>query len=323
MGPAPPSQARRGSVTLTRALRLQHLRLKPQTDTPIRPQLMGTDRMYRALKTAAKKSVPNSALALLNEGIVYFNRLRTESPFAGEGPDLLVHCCHHRSGTVWFTRVLSTVARQYGLHFQAGQQGDLEPSTEIFFQDHSRIDRSALPSHRGSHMIRDPRDMVVSGYHYHLWTEEQWARVPRDEYDGKSFQEALNDVDEKRGLILEMERFCREDLQDMLRWDYDDPAFLELRYEDVIADEAAHFEALFEHYGFHEDAVEAGLEVAAYYSFQNVSGRGFGDIEEQSHLRSGRTSQWEDHFDPELKERFKELAGDALVHLGYEEDNNW
>jgi len=165
--------------------------------------------------------------------------------------------------------------------------------------------------------------MVVSGYHYHLWTEEEWARVPRDEYDGKSFQEALNEVGKKRGMILEMERFCGEDLQDMLRWKYDDPAFMELKYEDVIADEASHFDALFRHYGFHEDAIEVGLEVAEYYSFQNLSGRSFGEVEEQSHLRSGRTSQWEDHFDEELKSRFKELAGDAVVQLGYEEDNHW
>jgi hypothetical protein len=224
---------------------------------------------------------------------------------------------------VWFIRVLSTVARRYGLHFQAGAQEELTASTEIFLQDHSRINRTTLPPHRGSHMIRDPRDMIVSGYHYHLWTEEQWARTPQKRYDGKSFQEALNNVGTKRGLILEMERFCREDLQDMLQWDYDDPAFLELKYEDVIAEESSHFEALFNHYGFHENAVEVGLKIAEYYSFQNVSGRSFGDVEEQSHLRSGRTSQWEDHFDDELKDRFKDLAGDAVVELGYEENQNW
>jgi len=284
---------------------------------------MSKNAVYDTLRNVAKRSVPSSALSLLNKGVVQFNRFITGSPFGEEGPALIVHCCHHRSGTVWFTRVLSTVARQYGLHFQGGEQEDLEPSTEIFLQDHSRIHRSALPPYRGSHMIRDPRDMVVSGYHYHLWTEEEWARVPRDEYDGKSFQEALNEVGKKRGMILEMERFCGEDLQDMLRWKYDDPAFMELKYEDVIADEASHFDALFRHYGFHEDAIEVGLEVAEYYSFQNLSGRSFGEVEEQSHLRSGRTSQWEDHFDEELKSRFKELAGDAVVQLGYEEDNHW
>jgi len=267
--------------------------------------------------------VPGGALALLNKGATQLNRLVTEDPFVEGGPELIVHCCHHRSGTVWFTRVLSTVARQYGLHFQLGEQDALKSSTEVFVQDHSQIDRSALPLYRGSHMIRDPRDMVVSGYHYHLWTEEDWARVPRAEYDGKSFQEALNEVGKKQGMILEMERFCREDLQDMLRWNYDDPAFLELKYEDVIADEASHFDALFKHYGFDKEAVEAGLEIAEYHNFQNVSGRSFGDVEEQSHLRSGRTSQWEDHFDEELKARFKELAGDAAVQLGYEEDNSW
>jgi hypothetical protein len=279
--------------------------------------------MYRTLKDVAKKTVPASVLDLLEAGYVQLNRAVTESPFRENGPELLVHCCHHRSGTVWFIRVLSTIARHYGLHFQAGAQNELAPSTEIFLQDHSRIERTALPPHRGSHMIRDPRDMIVSGYHYHLWTDEQWAQLPQERYDGKSFQEALNDVGKKRGLILEMERFCREDLQDMLQWDYNDPAFLELKYEDVIADESSHFEALFNHYGFHEDAVDVGLKIAEYYSFQNVSGRSFGDVEEQSHLRSGRTSQWEDHFDEELKARFKQLAGNAVVELGYEEDRHW
>lgn len=279
--------------------------------------------MYRPFKDVAKRIVPVRVLDLLEEGYTHFNRLTTESPFGQDGPALIVHCCHHRSGTVWFTRVLETVARRYGLLFQSGEQRELDASTEIFLQDHSRIDRTALPPYRGSHMIRDPRDMVVSGYHYHLWTEEEWARVPREEYDGKSFQKALNDVGKKRGLILEMERFCQEDLQDMLQWEYDDPAFFELKYEDVITDEPSHFEALFDHYGFHEDAVAVGMEIAAYYSFQNVSGRSFGDVDEESHLRSGRTSQWEDHFDDELKDRFKELAGDAVVELGYEEDNIW
>ncbi|WP_263785474.1 sulfotransferase domain-containing protein [Salinibacter grassmerensis] len=281
------------------------------------------DRMYDTLRTVAKSAVPDRALALVNRGVVQFNRLATESPFGEDGPALLVHCCHHRSGTVWFTRVLSTIARQYGLRFQEAEQAALEASTEVFLQDHSRIDRSALPPYRGSHMIRDPRDMVVSGYHYHLWTEEGWAHKPREKYDGKSFREALNSVGKKRGMILEMERFCEEDLQDMLRWRYGDPAFLELKYEDVIADEASHFQNLFEHYGFHDEALKVGLDVARYYSFQNLSGRNFGEVEEESHLRSGRTSQWEDHFDDELKDRFKELAGNAVVQLGYEEDNDW
>ncbi|WP_103028895.1 sulfotransferase domain-containing protein [Salinibacter altiplanensis] len=281
------------------------------------------DKVYDALRSVAKSTVPDRTLALLNRGVVEFNRLATESPFGEDGPALLVHCCHHRSGTVWFTRVLSTVARQYGLHFQGASQDALTSSTEVFLQDHSRIDRSALSPYRGSHMIRDPRDMVVSGYHYHLWTEEEWAHRPRETYDGKSFREALNSVGKKQGMMLEMERFCEEDLQDMLRWNYDDPAFLELTYEEVIADEASHFEALFEHYGFHDEAVEVGLEAARYYSFQNLSGRDFGEVEEESHLRSGRTSQWEAHFDDELKARFKEMAGDAVVRLGYEESSDW
>ena len=267
-------------------------------------------------------SITDDARAPLNKGRFHYNRW-TRNPFANEQTGLLVHCCHHRSGTVWFWRVLSTVTHRYGLRFQKCDQEELEPTTEVFMQDHSQINRSVLPAYRGSHMIRDPRDMVVSGYHYHLWTEEEWARIPREKYDGKSFQDALNAVGKKRGLMLEMERFCQSDLQDMLEWDYDDPAFLELKYEEIIADERTHFEKLFRHYGFHTDAIEEGLKVAEHYSFQNVSERDIGDVEEESHLRSGKSSQWEDHFDDELKTHFKKLAGDAVVQLGYEETEEW
>jgi hypothetical protein len=90
------------------------------------------DAVYDTLRTVAKHAVPGSAVSVLEKGIVHVNRIIAEDPFAGEGPELLVHCCHHRSGTVWFTRVLSTVARRYGLHFQAGAQEALKPSTEVF-----------------------------------------------------------------------------------------------------------------------------------------------------------------------------------------------
>ena len=33
-------------------------------------------------------------------------------------------------------------------------------------------------------MIRDPRDVIVSGYFYHQWTDEPWANEPRPELGG-------------------------------------------------------------------------------------------------------------------------------------------
>jgi sulfotransferase 6B1 len=40
-------------------------------------------------------------------------------------------------------------------------------------------------------------------------------------------------------------------------------------------------------------------------------------------FRSGKTGGWKNHFSDEHKTLFKEVAGNLLVQLGYEQDNNW
>jgi hypothetical protein len=40
-------------------------------------------------------------------------------------------------------------------------------------------------------------------------------------------------------------------------------------------------------------------------------------------FRTGKVGSWRSQFSPENKALFKEIAGDLLVRLGYEQDNNW
>ena len=40
-------------------------------------------------------------------------------------------------------------------------------------------------------------------------------------------------------------------------------------------------------------------------------------------FRSGKTGGWKEHFTEEHKRLFKDVAGDLLVKLGYEKDNEW
>jgi hypothetical protein len=40
-------------------------------------------------------------------------------------------------------------------------------------------------------------------------------------------------------------------------------------------------------------------------------------------FRSGKTGEWKKHFTEEHKKIFKEVAGDLLIRLGYEKDNEW
>jgi hypothetical protein len=40
-------------------------------------------------------------------------------------------------------------------------------------------------------------------------------------------------------------------------------------------------------------------------------------------FRSGKTGGWREHFTEEHKKLFKDIAGDLLIRLGYEKDNDW
>jgi hypothetical protein len=251
-------------------------------------------------------------------------RRRAIYPFTGGRGPTIVHVTHHRVGTVWFGKVMSLVARQFGLSYQRVVRDSAVLDAEILLYPHSRLfDRALLGSFRGSHLIRDPRDVVVSGYHYHLWTHEKWVHIPSPEYGGISYQQYLRSLNPEDGIAAEIRRMAESNFVEMGAWNYAQPEFLELKYEDFIADEAEHFARMFRHYGFKQAAVERGVDLALRFSFQKMAGRSIGAVQEGSHLRSGKPGQWQEMFTPDHKALFRELNGDLLERLGYVSGNDW
>jgi len=235
---------------------------------------------------------------------------------------VLVHCAHHKIGTVWWGNILGAVASRCGVSYGEVSETEFPESADVYLFRHSRdFDRSCLAGRpfRGTHMIRDPRDVIVSGYFYHLWTTEPWANRPNARYGGRSYREELNRLDQHDGLLLEIERIWRDQLRDMLAWDYSQPEFLELRYENVIVDDVGSFEQVFRHFGFADHEVSEGLRIVEQMSFRRVAGRKVGQVGAASHLRSGRPGEWREHFTADHLDRWQELGGDAAVaKLGYD-----
>ena len=245
------------------------------------------------------------------------------TPFAdASSKKLIIHCSQHKVGGTWFGQILRAIADHYGLNFQNCEQEDLRQNTDIFFQHHSRIQVSTLPPYTGSHMIRDPRDIIVSAYFYHRWTTEDWAHQPKAEYGQRSYQDYLNSLDEEEGIIAEIDRSA-PNIGIIANWNYSDPNFLEIKYEDMIADEEAGFHRIFKHYGFSPEAIRHCLGVAEQFSFKKVTGRKLGQVNERSHLRSGKPEQWREYFTEKQKKHFKKVLGDVVVKCGYEPNNDW
>lgn len=247
-------------------------------------------------------------------------RRRFRDPFAPETPRvLLVHGAIHKGGSVWLARVLGAVTAHYGLFLFNGSQDDLPEDADLLFESHTLIRPDELPPFRGTQMVRDPRDLVVSGYHYHLRTTEAWVREPNDDLGGLGYQEYLRSLDADAGLHAEIDRLAPDLGRWADTWDFDDPRFLHLHYEDLVADEPAVFARMFRHYGFSPAAVETSVGIASRFSLDKAKI----DPRTSSHIRSGAPGEWRDVLTADHIEHVKATLGPLLVRMGYESDDSW
>jgi len=200
----------------------------------------------------------------------------------------------------------------------------------------------------GFHVIRDPRDIIVSGYLYHLRTSEKWCinsnfsknspinfpRVPYSQehrseqwkldylnsLQGKSYKENLRALDQSEGLLFEMENYGAWTVNSIHDWDFNRKEILEIKFESLIDDYDSTFRKIFKHIGLPESDIELCMDIAVQ---QDLGRKSEDEIKMMPHVSSQKLSKWHDYFEEVHKEVFKEKFGNILIRLGYEKDNNW
>ena len=240
---------------------------------------------------------------------------------------LIVVCTHHKTGTVWMADIFRAIKKEFKLKLHNGLQQALPPDADIFLQDHSRVDMIALRGRnpdravRCVHIIRDPRDVIISGCFYHVKTTEKWANNPKEEFGGKTYREAISALpDDHAKLAFEMAHTGAKTIRDMLAWNYQDKDVLEIKYEDIINDkEFKVFRPMMKFLGFDGPELERVLEIVEAHSLFGGAKKEGGDV----HVRSGESRQWRKTFTPELKAEFRRLHPDVLQKLGYEKNADW
>ncbi|HCW08309.1 MAG TPA: sulfotransferase [Cytophagales bacterium] len=265
---------------------------------------------------------------------------------------------HHKCASTWIISMIYDVCFALGLKTYEKQiilmddpQNTLNSHHADFFicqtSDYERVIN--LKNVRGFHVIRDPRDVIVSGYFSHLHSHAigKWIEL-------KEHRQSLKQVSKYDGLFLEM-KFDEYFIRHMVSWNYHDPEILELKYEDLSADPKKYFTMIFEFLGLYDEKVsgkklflnsyanrffkrlgssyrftedkmdEQFLEhLIAKNHFQKLSnGRAHGNENPKSHFRRGLAGDWKNHFQEEHKIEFKKMFGDLVVQLGYERDNDW
>jgi hypothetical protein len=246
---------------------------------------------------------------------------------------LLAYFGHHKCATQWMRRIVTDVCKVIGrepLVIRGWREfrGDLAaavPSRSSTFLCCMNADMKHLRrlchldnGLRGFHIVRDPRDVVVSAYYSHLY-----SHTP---FEGLAERRArLQSATKKEGLLLELEN-RKHEFRSMLEWDYDQPNVLELRMEDVTTAAAEEIPRITEFLGL---GAADGLtvtrlrEIVAAHDFAVLAGRRPGVEDVSSHYRKGVKGDWVNHFDREHVLYFKEHYGELLIKLGYEKDDNW
>jgi hypothetical protein len=183
-------------------------------------------------------------------------------------------------------------------------------------------------------ILRDPRDVVVSHAHY-------ITDMKADHIHHRYYREALKNFDERLQASIEgvsSARYqvssielantpqedsspaplpdVRERFEPYIGW-LDHPEVLVLRYEDFILDRGETSGCVFDH------AIKRGFtpsldrEAAIQVLVKSI------DPARSPTFRSGKIGGWRDSFTDQHKQLFKEVTGDLLMRLGYEQDYDW
>lgn len=246
-------------------------------------------------------------------------------------PRVLCVGTHHKTGTVWMRRVFREIGQlldipMVGVH--RPQKLDKIPDTGrvivVNWAGRFAPELRNRPDVRLFHLIRDPRDVLLSGARYHESTEMQTEKFlfkARADLDGKTYQQhmqGLATLEEK--LAFEMGEMHLKTMTQMLEWDADNPRALDLRYEDLIVDEdCALFTKVLHFMGFSADEVAKANEIFVKNSL--FSGHSGGRT--KTHVKSGKAAQWVTALPPETAQLYLDRHGDDLIKLGYETDKTW
>lgn len=241
----------------------------------------------------------------------------------------IIVATHHKTGTSWMASVFQGIARDLDVKFFVFREShahldDPAAAPAIFFNDHSAFgERIALldrPDIRIIHLVRDPRDAIVSAMHYHTHSNEPWLHKPYPRFDGQTYQEKLNSFDSYFDRCLfEMDNSAKHTINDMLAWRYDRSNCFEVRYEDLIGDvEMVLWNRIVEFLGFEADEIEVCRKNFWHFSLFG----GMADVK-HPHLRNGKAAQWKDAFGRDLGNEFVRRFPDALQKLGYEDNHDW
>ncbi|MEX0299825.1 MAG: sulfotransferase domain-containing protein [Kordiimonas sp.] len=251
---------------------------------------------------------------------------KIKSLFQSTGGGVRCIGAYHKAGTVWLNGVFREVSEQLQIPFlEVETDTDWAGPTEALVFNHSSRFPPALfdmPVH-GLRIVRDPRDIVISGAHYHGKGLEDWLLAEQDVFGGKSYCETINSlptVQEKYS--FEMRNTAGYVIRQMVHADHNkalnsfiENNFLMIRYETLINDvELLEVHRICKQLKLPFETVSPIFVNRSLFGGQKTDGK---------HIRSGKTEQWKTEFTRKTADEFAREHQYALEALGYEDNSEW
>ncbi|MEQ9553971.1 MAG: sulfotransferase domain-containing protein [Coleofasciculus sp. G3-WIS-01] len=276
---------------------------------------------------------------------------------------LLAYFGHHKAATTWLSNIVRNICAEVNWKACYVSNAKMFDFKLNEFVHQNKVDFlcytnanfkyvKELDNFRGFHVIRDPRDVLVSGYFSHRYSHptNRWSELV--EHRSK-----LENLSKEEGLLLEIE-FSKRFLEEMYTWDYSLSNVYEIKMENLVNDpyneiiQACYFLGIVNEPTFKERFsyltamfLNRALEKSGKFSFsmsmnkipeerllrliyknqfpRKSKGRNQGKEDKKSHYRKGVAGDWKNHFNQEHTRVFKNKYNQILIKLGYEEDDNW
>ena len=261
--------------------------------------------------------------------------MTTVAPISSQHvPQVRLMCLatHHKGGTVWMKQIIKALAVEcnipwIGIWSDAQVQNIPEAGPAFLVNWHGWFPSSVWDRDDIAvlHIIRDPRDILLSGceYHHHAGKKgEEFLHTPRQDLGGRTYQQTIASIDGLEDkLLFEMREKHSETLSEMRLWPYDHPASMTLRYEDLMNDTTGDlFRSAMVHWGLapHEQdiAVSIFLEKSLFAENKDRSLRA-------GHVQSGETMRWRKELPYAVGKVYAREFGNDLIELGYEATLDW
>jgi len=165
-------------------------------------------------------------------------------------------------------------------------------------------------------ILRDPRDVCVSHVHYVTEMEPNHVHHHYYRYDLENFDERLRTSILGRPELEIPFPDIRGRFEPYLGW-LEHPEVLILQFEDFITQQDKTLLKVLDHARGRGFPVNVGEQEALDILKSAI------DPAKSPTYRSGKVGKWRESFTEEHKALFKEITGDLLVRLGYEESNDW